>query len=287
MSLKKVVLPESYNYVACFLTLDCDLKCDYCITGFGNADNFNRSLLTGREWVANLNRLSSHEDLPVTLQGGEPSKHPNFIWIINNIKKELNIDILTNLNFNVEKFITEIDPSRLRRKSKYPNIRVSYHPPRMDLKILIKEVLALQDAGFYIGVYGIRHPKYSQQILNAENECRKVGIDFRTKEFLGVYKGKLYGTYSYPESVSGMVRKRCLCRTSELVIGPDGSIYRCHHDLYNNFSPIGNIRDPELEIKDIFRECDQFGNCNPCDVKLTTNRFQIYGHTSVGIKDIQ
>jgi len=40
-----------------------------------------------------LNRLDCPVDLPITLQGGEPSLHPDFIWIIKNIKKSLNIDI--------------------------------------------------------------------------------------------------------------------------------------------------------------------------------------------------
>ena len=80
--------------------------------------------------------------------------------------------------------------------------------------------------------------------------------------------------------------KRCRCRTSDVIIGPDGGVYRCHHDLYKDFQPIGHILDPEFIIEDRFRECSSFGDCNPCDVKVKTNRFQIHGHTSVEIEDI-
>jgi len=63
-------------------------------------------------------------------------------------------------------------------------------------------------------------------------------------------------------------------------------VYRCHHDLYKGFPHIGNLLEPEFDIEDIFRDCDQYGDCNPCDLKIKTNRFQKFGHCSVDIKDI-
>ena len=229
----------------------------------------------------------SAEDLPITLQGGEPSCHPDFIWIINHIRKELNIDILTNLNFDVDRFIDSVDSLRLKRTAPYPSIRISYHPHYMDLDTLIEKVLKMQRANFSIGIFGILHPEFEEEILNARKRCQDLGVDFRTKEFLGRHDNKLYGTYFYEGAVGSNKRKRCLCRTSELIIGPEGEIFRCHHDLNKNFPPIGNLLDSHFEIEDVFRECDQFGDCNPCDIKVKTNRFQIYGDTSVEIKDIK
>jgi len=66
------------------------------------------------------------------------------------------------------------------------------------------------------------------------------------------------------------------CRTTELLIDPGGDVFRCHRDLYSGETPIGNILDPEFYIDEGFRECDSYGFCNPCDVKLKTNRFQIH-----------
>lgn len=287
MSLQKLEIPETYNYIGCFLTLRCNLNCEYCINYFGLGHKYVQyKELTGEEWVRALNRLVSRDDLPVTLQGGEPGLHPDFITIIKNLKSELKIDILTNLCFDVDKFIQEIPPQRLKREAPYASIRVSYHPQHMDLRELIEKVKKLQKAGFSIGIYGVLHPAFDKKILEAQEQCRNLGIDFRTKEFLGVYKGKLYGTYRYHDAVMNPVRKWCLCRTTELLIAPDGNVYRCHHDLYKKFPPIGNILDPDFKIEDRFRECSEYGDCNPCDIKIKTNRFQIYGHTSVEIKDV-
>jgi MoaA/NifB/PqqE/SkfB family radical SAM enzyme len=237
-------------------------------------------------WVEALNRLCCREDLPVTLQGGEPGLHPDFLWIIKNIKRDLNIDILTNLSFDVDDFINEVKPRRLNRGAPYPNIRVSYHPPYMDLDGVVEKVLRLQGAGFSVGIFGILHPAFKDDVLAAQKRYRDLGIDFRTKEFLGEYEQMVHGTYRYPDAVGHRERKRCLCRTSELIVGPDGGVYRCHHDLYKDFPPLGNILDPDFEIEDAFRGCDQFGDCNPCDIKVKTDRFQVFGHTSVEIKEI-
>lgn len=283
--MKKIEMPENYNYIAAFLTLDCNYRCSYCISYSGNS-NFDKDCMSGEEWVKGLNRIISRENLPVTLQGGEPSIHKDFIFIINNINPNLKIDILTNLQFDVSNFIKQVNPERLRRDAPYASIRVSYHCEVMDLDETIDKVLKMMEAGFSIGIWGILHPLQKDVILAARDKCLKLGIDFRIKEFLGEHERRLYGTYKYEGACSKRFKKEVLCKTTELIIGPNGNIYRCHSDLYESRKHIGHILDPVFEIEDIFRKCDVFGYCNPCDIKIKTNRFQRFGHTSVTIKEI-
>lgn len=280
----EMVLPESYNYIAVFLTLNCNYYCSYCITEYGSRKT-KGTYLSGQEWVQGLNRIRPRDDLPITLQGGEPSLHKDFIYIINNLRPELKIDILTNLQFDVRRFIAQVNPVRLKRRSPYASIRVSFHPEVMDLEETIKKVLALQAAGFSVGLWGILHPAYTETILKAQTKSQSIGIDFRAKEFLGEYQGRLSGTYLYQDACSKRFKRSVLCKTTELIIGPSGDIYRCHSDLYENRKPIGKIVDPEFKIIDSYRPCAVFGHCNPCDVKIKTNRLQKYGHTSVQIKE--
>src|SRR3989304_987038 len=141
--MKEIVIPNSYNYIAVFLTLACNYRCSYCINYF-EGGTLTRQRLSGRDVVRGLNRIVSRDDLPITLQGGEPSIHKDFIYILNNIKPELNIDILTNLQFDEDEFIRRVNPNRIRRKSPYASIRVSYHPQTMTLEPLVKKVLKLQ-----------------------------------------------------------------------------------------------------------------------------------------------
>lgn len=282
---KPIIIPEHYNYIAVFLTLACNLSCSYCINRFGKG-GFVKKRLSDTDWANALNRITSRDDLPITLQGGEPSLHKDFIYILNNVKRELNIDILTNLQFDEDEFIKKADPGRIKRDSPYASIRVSYHPEVMELDQLVKKVLKLQNAGFSIGIWGVLHPKQESIVREAQKHCQGLGIDFRFKEFLGEHNGKMYGTYRYKGACDRKFEKTVMCKTTELIVGSDGSVYRCHSDLYEGRAPVGNITDPEFEIEDIFRICTVYGMCNPCDIKVKTNRLQEYGHTSVEIKDL-
>lgn len=289
-------IPPEYKYISAFLTMRCNLNCSFCINSFDKSKEFNRTRfkeMSGEEWVKALNRIDSRQDVPISFSGGEPFLHPDFIYIINHLKPELKIDILTNLqwgDFGIQKFIDEVNPERIKRDSPYPSIRVSYHPEQMQNgETLVKNVKKLQDAGFSIGIYSVLYPSPEQ--LSAINQmqfrCKDLGIDFRLKEFLGEYQGQLFGDYSkYPGAVNSAELKNCLCKTSELLIAPDGKVYRCHRDLYHEENSIGSLTDSDFQIENKFRVCDKFGECNPCDVKVKTNYKQQLGHTSVEIRGI-
>lgn len=292
--MKKIKIPETYTYITAFLTMRCNLGCSFCLNAFDkNFDRKGFSEIDGEEWVKGLNRIESRPEVPITFSGGEPFLHKDFIYIINNIKKELNIDILTNLYWGekgIDRFISGVNSERIKRNSPYASIRISYHPEQMDAETLVKNVKKLQNSGFSIGIWGVLYPSPEQ--LSAINQmqfrCKDVGIDFRLKEFTGEYKGELYGNYSkYPNSIYQDNTKKSLCKTSELIIGPNGDVYRCHHDLYAEINPMGNLIDSKFQIESIYRPCNNYGQCHPCDVKLKTSYKQELGHTSADIKDIK
>ncbi|MBN1676455.1 MAG: radical SAM protein [Kiritimatiellae bacterium] len=276
-------LPATYNYLAAFLTLSCNLRCSYCINHFDAALR-RRQAMSGPDWVRALNRIESRPDLPVTLQGGEPSLHPDFCAIINGLRPDLNIDILTNLQFDVDAFMRHVKPERVKRDAPYASIRVSYHPETMDLRAVKRKTLRLLANGYSVGIWAVRHPSTVDEIDRAQRECVEAGIDFRVKEFLGYHEGQLYGTYKFPGALACRQGERVECRTTELLIGPAGNVYRCHSDLYADRTPIGRLDDPAFVVEDVYRPCIHYGLCNPCDVKTKTNRFQQYGHTSVDIR---
>ena len=285
--MKPIKIPESYNYISAFLTMRCNLDCSFCLNAFSKSFKRGREEISGEEWVDSLNKIESRDDVPVTFSGGEPFLHKDFVYILNNVKKELNIDILTNLSYEkgIENMIENVNPERIKRDSPYASIRVSYHPEQMNAEKLVSNVKRMKDAGFSIGIWSVLYPNPKQ--LSAINQmqfrCKDEDIEFRLKEYTGLYKGEVYGDYSkYPNASFSDKLKNCLCKTSELLISPDGNVYRCHRDVFSEENPIGNItKDFEL---DTFRKCDKYGQCHPCDVKVKTNYKQELGHTSVEIK---
>ncbi|MFC1682211.1 radical SAM/SPASM domain-containing protein [Nanoarchaeota archaeon] len=292
---KEIKFPENYKYIAVFPTMRCNLDCSFCLNALNQSRDFNRlkfKEISGQEWINALNKINS-PNIPITFSGGEPFLHRDFIQIINNLKPSLNIDILTNLqwgDFGINNFIQKIDPKKINRNAPYPSIRVSYHPEQMKNPAkLVTDVKRLQDAGFSIGIFSVQYPspKQLQAITQMQFRCADEGILFRVKDFTGEYKNQLYGDYSkYPQSVNSLL-KNCLCKTSELLIGPDGNTYRCHRDLFKEENSIGNITHPEFQVQDIFRTCNKYGECHPCDVKVKTNHKQQLGHTSVEIKNAE
>ncbi len=293
MSINEIKPRADHNYVAFFLTLACNLKCSYCINLHNGGTRYARAgtkHLNVEKWIEAANRLTLREDLPLTLQGGEPTMYKGFYRFVNEVKREVKMDLLTNMTFDVKEFISNTPVWRFDREAPYAAIRASYHPEENDIDDLIEKTFRLQDAGFRIGIYGVLVPDEIQNrhILETQEKCLSLGIDFRVKEFLGEWQGRLYGTFKYEGSVNGRDMKGCECRTGELLVDPGGYIYRCHSDLYKGRSPISHISDnlfTEAEL-DQFRWCGSFGDCNPCDVKVKTNRYQVSGHTSVEIRNI-
>lgn len=294
----ETVLPDitprdGSNYVAFFLTLACNLSCPYCINLHGGGlrrGQAARRHLTADEWITAANRLILRDDLPLTLQGGEPTLHKGFFRLVNEAREDIKMDLMTNLTFDVTEFARNVPLSRFTRDAPYAAIRASYHPGQSDIEDLIKKTMALQEAGFRVGLYGIEHPEPGKRrhILEVRDRCLSLGIDFRTKEFLGEYNGLMHGTFKYIDCVSSRELQQCECRTTEIIVDPAGQVYRCHADLYNGRAPIAHILDTGFTEKSIeeFRPCDYYGDCNPCDVKVKTNRFQVFGHTSVEIRNI-
>lgn len=283
--LPELKLPSEFNYVACFLTFACQLRCPYCINHHGG-DLVKGRRMTGKEWVAGLNRLTLPPDLPVTLQGGEPTVHKDFYTIVQGIKPELNIDLLTNLEFDVEEFMAHVPPARMRRDAPYASIRVSYHRGQAKWENVARKALRMALKGYSIGVWAVDHPEYHEETLDIQRQAWALGLDFRLKEFLGPWQGAEYGTMRYPGAVNGPSLHYCECRTSELLISPSGHIHRCHSDLYANRLPIGHIAVEHNPLIGLDLPCHVYGRCNSCDIKVKTDRHQRGNHSSVQIRHL-
>jgi len=274
-------LPREFNYMEVYLTLRCNLNCSYCITNLDNSLKRKRKEMSAKEWADALNKIDF--DIPLTLGGGEPTLYRGFYGLLDRLKPSIQVDLLTNLSFDVFEFVERTNPNRFSSRDipAYRSIRVSYHPSQMNPTELVEKARFLQDRGFPIGIFGINHPENIEANMEMAELARKNQVYFFIKDFLGEYKGKLFGYFKYPDAINGK-KKKVMCRTKEVLVSPEGLIYRCHRDLYHNENPIGDIRDGIPEFK--FRECNNYGECNPCDVKLKTNRFLQMGNCQVEIK---
>jgi len=230
------------------------------------------------DWVVGLNRIQTRKDLPITITGGEPTVYKDFYELVKGIDKKIPIDLLTNGDFEVEKFMDEIPPERIKRRAKYASIRFSYHPGYTDVQKLMWDVHRMKQKGYFVGIWAV---DTGDMIIGQLKEAAKdFGIDFRTKEYLDA----VHGHYKYPKALDGR-RKKCQCKPSELLIAPDGRLFRCHHDLYHGVNSYAHILDGDVGIPQDFLPCQNYGLCNPCDIKQKFNRYQELGHCAVTIKE--
>lgn len=190
------------------------------------------------------------------------------------------MDLLTNGDFDLAEFTKRLSPKVFNRPAKYASIRFSFHKNTWEHK-LIKTVYKLNEAGYSVGIWGLKSPHMELRNFLMEITCGMLGIDYREKEFLSASSGN----YKYPEYMTGE-KEKCLCRPSELLIAPDGYIYRCHRDLYSGNGAYAHILDKEVNLIDGFAICKK-PKCNFCDVKIKTNRYQVDGWTAVEIKELK
>jgi len=288
--LKNIIVPADYDYVGIYLTDKCFLRCPYCLTNHHGADFIGRKTadyLSSEEWIRALNRLVLPENVPITLQGGEPFLYPGIWEILDKITHK--VDIMTAL----PPFLKKKDFLKLKkldwnkRQAPYPSIRVSYHKGQNDFKELVDRIAELDDL-LSIGLYYLNHPEISEAEIRAMKDyAKEKAVEFRAKEFLGVHRGKTYGTIKYPDAVAGKVQGRAVhCKNTVVPVAPNGEIYLCHSDLYFNRRDrsLGNILDDAFTFPDAHLLCLSFGLCSECDVKIKTNHYQEYGYTSVNIR---
>lgn len=277
-------VPESYNYIGVFLTYTCNYQCPWCINRAGQLKLTTH--MTGRDWIDGLSRISSG-DIPLTFGGGEPTLHPEFYDIVNSIDKPM--DLLTNGNWSVRSFMRKISPLKFRSDAPYAGIRFSYHPGVTPLFKLLNKVSLMQKEGYSVGIWAVNHPAHADDIRLAQVLSDRIGLDFRVKEFLGYYQGKLYGSYLYRYMLEDKPKgKIYLCRPSELLIGPDGNLYRCHQHLYSSSHSYGNILDDLVAIPSHHIGCDTTEGCSPCDLKgPKLDRYQKPGHCAVDILEAE
>lgn len=245
-------------------------------------------MLRLKDWLLAIERLEwSTPGLALTIQGGEPTLHPDFYPLMRGLSQKAPLHLLTNIQFDVDLFSRELGPEIFDPEKPYAAIRVSYHPETMDPKQTLSKVKTLSDRGYSVGLFSVKDPRYTEHLHDFEKQAHDLGLDFRFKELLGLVDGQLHGTFRYQDAVSAKVLKSCECRTTELLISPSGEVHRCHHDLYNRINSLGDLTHLDTNLSDRFLPCAYFGNCNPCDVKIKHNRFQEYGHTSVEIINIR
>ncbi len=278
--LSPVTMPAGLQCVQVFLTYDCNMRCTHCTNNLV-ARKPAQPNLTGRDWIDGLTRLQPA--VPVTLRGGEPSRHPDFIEIVEGLAPVVPLRIVTNLTFDVTRLFDRVDPARLNDQPTWAPIRATFHLGHTDPDRMLENVLALEKAGYRVGVLGMAEPDDLPRLREIQRRFLSWGVDFRLRSFVGWINGQLVGDFRYPDAVGAPDARTAACRNSELSIAPDGTLYHCRRDCFARASVAGHLLDRELRITARHSPCRNYGHCHPCDVELRPTVFRGSRHTAMEI----
>jgi len=278
--LRTVKVPSNILSIQAFLTYRCGFDCIDCTNNLV-ARKTPRIELSGRQWVEGLSRIDGNT--PVTLRGGEPSEHPGFFEIMEALPAHVPVKLVTNLHFDVAELIGRVSPERMNAHPSWAPIRAIFHLGKSDPDDFLKKVMLLEEGGYRVGVLAMARPGREAELRQRQRWFLNWGVDFRIRPFVGYINGKLVGNFRYPDATGQCDTRQAACRSTELMIAPDGRIYHCRRDCFGENRALGHLLDNDLTITARHSPCANFGVCHPCDVELRPTIFGGNQRTAVEI----
>jgi MoaA/NifB/PqqE/SkfB family radical SAM enzyme len=291
---RTIEAPFDY-YFGVFLNLSCSLPCEYCVQKISLPGQpvARYSIISGQQWVETLNALSERtkkrfmrhaKRKKISITGGEPSLHPDFVYILNNLDRDWKITVTSN--FTSPFFDKDIKFLKQIRRRSGLKFNASYHFLYTGIEKFIENFLKVKKAGLNVhSLFIVAHPAHMEKIEECKVRLSKIHPIVKLQRFFGRHEGRLYPVEdpgdvvceqedgirnyeAYSEGFGQAGKKDIHCRMKKVLFAPNGDIYNCHYKLYTGHKDkFGNILDKDLRIvmpQDFFL-CNDFGFCNPCD----------------------
>ena len=260
------------------IIFNCNYRCHYCWThGKWQRMNRNNRVFTPKEIInAWRNILERYGSVEINILGGEPFLYPNFIKIIKVISNFHSVNISTNLSLDIEKFVEEILPLRVKTMP-------TFHPSFADADTFINKLLVLRNHGFDGGASLLAYPPHLKLWEYYKQKFKSATLGLGLIPFWGRYKNINY-PQGYTTSEQKMIKlskgdggreglfqlkpkrikKGTFCRAGQIYaeIESDGSVKRCDMDPMEG--SLGNFFDGSFKFLDKPMPCDT-EHC-PCNL---------------------
>ncbi len=273
---KVIEAPFDY-YFGVFLNLSCSLPCAYCVQKISLPGQpvARYPLLSGREWVDALNSISGRtkkrflrhtKRKKISITGGEPSIHPDFAYILNNLDKDWKITVTSN--FTSPFFDKDVRCLRQIRRRSNLKFNASYHFMYTPIEKFIENVKKVKRAGFDLhSLFMVAHPGNMKEVEECRLRLLKIHKVVKLQRFFGRHEGKLYPSEdaynisceqedgirnykAYGEGFGQFGKRDVYCRMKKVLFAPNGDIYNCHYKLYTGHKDkFGNILDPSTKAQ--------------------------------------
>lgn len=220
-------------------------------------------------WIRHLNRVVAQT--PVVFAGEEPALYSGFYTLLEGLRPDMDIEIETALGFDFDDWLQRVPPERFDAARPAPVFRARFDPRSMDADEAIERALLLQGAGFSISLRVMLVPTHKAEALGAAERARAAGLDAATEPFFGRVDGRLFGQYTYRSACLG-AHHPVTCRSTQVLIAPDGGVFGCHHHLLAGVPPVAWLSEDHARLALPAQPCDAFGDCEPRDVAVTVDQ---------------
>lgn len=253
----------------------CNYRCPYCWFKDNVKIIYAKSTpILVEEWVKYWNCLfEKYGSVHIEITGGEPFIYPRFVELVREIAKRHSIRVTTNLSANIDIFLKEIDPERVKVIS-------SFHPSFADLEAFLKKAILLKERGYGDTVIYVAYPPQINQVDYYKGKFKEQGIVFSVTPFCGVYRALDYpGAYTEAEkeilkpylsqderrlrfTLNSESPRGRLCRAGQksALLYDSGKVSRCGR---LKDKPFANFFDKDFSLLDKPLPCE--ADFCPCD----------------------
>lgn len=261
----------TFPHVDWSITQACNYSCHYC-----HATNINP---TGRLPVEHLHRELKQRggDWTVTISGGEPFIHPDFVRSCQVLAQDFDLIINTNLTSSeaLREFIRFVPHDRIQYLDISLHIEERLRRPS-GVQNLIDNIRQVEAAGIPYIVNYVLHPSLVSRVEADIAFFKRHGIELVTKRFKGTWQGDHYpssygereirlmqasATFSSNKTYYDFLGVPCRAGMDLVKIKADGACYRCPGDK-SPYGRLGNL------MAGTFRPLTEATTCNvaqcPC-----------------------
>jgi MoaA/NifB/PqqE/SkfB family radical SAM enzyme len=166
----------------------CNYRCSYCQNDFKEPAGFK--VLSPQEWFNVWEAIyDKYGTVAVQVTGGEPAAYPRIFETLNKISKMHHIEMQTNLSWEPQELIENVQPQRISR------IGASFHREFVNFEKFLEKMLKLKSAGYKVEITFVAYPPFLEEGKNYLKMSTQVGVPFSVLSFQGEYRGR-----RYPES---------------------------------------------------------------------------------------
>lgn len=278
---------------------NCNYQCPYCWNHDKPQETAKETVyFSVKEWLKIWNNIyDKYGSCKISVSGGEPSIYPSFIELVKELSRKHLLGIVTNLSFDVERFIAQqIEPKKV-------NLGVSFQPLFVKFEEFLRKALILKEHGFTNSVLYVTYPPQMKQMSYYKREFERRGFAFQVQPFWGRYQDRSYPedyTEDEKEVIASFLdnpkeinyrlnRKKTkgkLCRAGEIyaVIQPNGMVNRCGFSFEGH---IGNFLDKNFKLLESPMPCSsEFCPCNENTYLIEEENKEFVYHRPSSKKDV-